>query len=416
MTEPSEVDLSEIPVTALREGTRAQLELALNDRRVIPTDEGDIPRDWRGLAHFTGLDFQISPQSSNPTADILNLWGKDQSKRPSLKDLQNIFTQLDRWDVFYDTEELMVSDAKRYLESLQVKPTTQDSAQPLLYGCLTHEDVYRVQQGLELTDYDAFLLYADEDFKDAELMVEKLENDYQLRVFFKDRDLISGVGFEFQAMTQLIERCATVIVILSPAFVDSKINSYYLSFAQTLNIEQRKRIIQCIFKPCELPQLMKCMFSLSRARLENLNINFWERVHTSVQAALPSSTPRVPSHPSVEHKPEAKSSRCTITEITEETPTKAPVAGQTAIVRMSDPSTHYPGNSLENPLVLDVKCPSDEPSDFPDCENFSDVTMEDTSDGFMSRLKKNKWFPKEKWFKKEKNWFKKKKAVALVSA
>lgn len=47
---------------------------------------------------------------------------------------------------------------------------------------LVAEDVERVRQGLPLIKYDAFLLYADEDLQYATVMIDKLENDFKLRV------------------------------------------------------------------------------------------------------------------------------------------------------------------------------------------------------------------------------------------
>ena len=45
------------------------------------------------------------------------------------------------------------------------------------------DDLYRCKSGLEKQFYDAFLLYADEDFEFAKEMIEKLEQQ-NLRVKF----------------------------------------------------------------------------------------------------------------------------------------------------------------------------------------------------------------------------------------
>jgi hypothetical protein len=46
------------------------------------------------------------------------------------------------------------------------------------------DDIYRLEQGLTPQIYDAFLLFADEDIQFAQKLVDRLENDQGLRVFY----------------------------------------------------------------------------------------------------------------------------------------------------------------------------------------------------------------------------------------
>ncbi len=68
-------------------------------------------RDWRGLAHFTGIRISTLAQCPNPFSEILKLWDDDKmskgAKRPSLGDLLDILGRIDRWDVYDDSEPLM---------------------------------------------------------------------------------------------------------------------------------------------------------------------------------------------------------------------------------------------------------------------------------------------------------------------
>lgn len=48
------------------------------------------------------------------------------------------------------------------------------------------DDSQRAHQNLPPTRYDAFILYAEEDSDFAHQVVEKLENEYKLKVFSKD--------------------------------------------------------------------------------------------------------------------------------------------------------------------------------------------------------------------------------------
>lgn len=44
------------------------------------------------------------------------------------------------------------------------------------------EDSKRIHQGLPLTKYDAFVLYADEDSSFADQVIQKMEEEYKLKV------------------------------------------------------------------------------------------------------------------------------------------------------------------------------------------------------------------------------------------
>lgn len=44
------------------------------------------------------------------------------------------------------------------------------------------EDSERIHKNLPLTRYDAFILYADEDSQFADQVIEKLEQEYKLKV------------------------------------------------------------------------------------------------------------------------------------------------------------------------------------------------------------------------------------------
>ncbi len=118
-----------------------------------------------------------------------------------------------------------------------------------------------------MTRYDAFILYADEDSEFADQVIEKLEQEYKLKVkkmlilfhlylcmnianycalivlfhfiflltqlCVKDRDLLPGIMFENEAIGKLIEdRCNRFLVIFSPNFLKSSANHFLVSYAQ----------------------------------------------------------------------------------------------------------------------------------------------------------------------------------------
>lgn len=54
------------------------------------------------------------------------------------------------------------------------------------YGiCFRTGDIHRLKQGLETQYYDAFLLYSEEDIDFVNEMVEKLETQFKLKVYYK---------------------------------------------------------------------------------------------------------------------------------------------------------------------------------------------------------------------------------------
>lgn len=79
-------------------------------------------------------------------------------------------------------------------------------------------------------------MFDDDDIIVATELIEKLEKDYKLKLCVTERDLVGG-SLEFDAATRLItERCNRLIVIISPAFLESQANKFFLKFAQALGI------------------------------------------------------------------------------------------------------------------------------------------------------------------------------------
>lgn len=274
-------DLSKIPLVALSVKTKEVISTLLNPPKVIPTENG-LPRDWRGLAHSSNLSGEILPllmSHSDPSAYILSIWEK-RHKDVTIKDLQAALEEIDRWDIIDDTLELFEKDAAKYLASENSATVIENEIDNKI---LTVDDIYRVRQGLENQYYDAFLLYADEDDDFAMMTVEKLEKQYNLKLCLKDRDLIGGITFEHQAvMTLISERCNRLIVIVSPNFLKSPANDFFLSYAQGSGIcKGQRKIIPCLYGQCELPRQLNYMFVLVYKK--GSLYNFWERLRDSVK-------------------------------------------------------------------------------------------------------------------------------------
>ncbi|XP_015599921.1 myeloid differentiation primary response protein MyD88 [Cephus cinctus] len=278
-----------VPLVALSEQTKDLISTLLNPRKFLPCDDG-LPRDWRGLAHLLGIGGEEIPaiaSKPDPCSHILTIM-QGKKKDWKIKDLQMILERLDRWDIIDDTEPLLEKDIQRYLERMENLSTVEQVEEDTDRQMLTIDDLYRYQQGLEKQFYDAFLLYADEDENFAIKMIEQLENKFNLKLCIKDRDLMGGVTFEHEAIMQLIsERCNRLIVIVSPNFLKSAANKFFLNYAQAIGIDKRQRkVIPCLYQKCDIPPQLSYTFILDYNRVGLFD--FWDRLRDSVR--IPTAT------------------------------------------------------------------------------------------------------------------------------
>lgn len=64
-----------------------------------------------------------------------------------------------------------------------------------------------------------------------------MENDYNLKLCAKERDLIAGHPFEHKAIIELIsERCNRLVVIISASYLQSPVNKFVVDYAQAIGI------------------------------------------------------------------------------------------------------------------------------------------------------------------------------------
>ncbi|XP_071628789.1 myeloid differentiation primary response protein MyD88 isoform X1 [Temnothorax longispinosus] len=270
------IDLSTVPLVAATVATRQIVATMLNPMKVLPSDNG-LPRDWRGLAHLLELSMDavsLLTSHSDPTMHMLTMLDKNK-KDITMKNFQAIMEQMDRWDIIDDTEALFQSDAERYLVSA-------DPIDECDVCVITSGDSHRLQQGLGIQYYDAFLLYAEEDNDFAKEMVEKLETQFNLKLCLKDRDLVAG-QFEHEAVMKLIsDRCNRLLIIVSPSFLKSSANKFFLNYTTALSIEkQQRKIIPCIYKSCELPVQLRYIYNLDYNH-KGL-YDFWGKLRDSIQ-------------------------------------------------------------------------------------------------------------------------------------
>ena len=127
-SELCDIDLSDIPIRALRMKSRTLLSKCLNAIQIIPSESG-LPRDYRGIADLFGLDNPIVStieRSEDPIKVILENVEKELKlnrstgvKVPySISDLIQHLEYIERFDVIDDCLQLFIEDGKYYVNKI----------------------------------------------------------------------------------------------------------------------------------------------------------------------------------------------------------------------------------------------------------------------------------------------------------
>ncbi|XP_049546260.1 myeloid differentiation primary response protein MyD88-like [Anopheles darlingi] len=279
-------DLAKTPLIALSDRSRELLAGLLNQRRIFTSEEGYF-RDWRGAFDVIGVPkrfLALVENNASPAKCLLELWDQESAncKRPAnLAQLQEVLGCIDRWDVVDDTSKSFEEDAVKFLlkkqtsTRVELKQPTDDLED---MDIITRDDTHEHKQ-----QYDAFILYADQDIEFASKLVTKLEKR-GMRLCLRDRDILAGGNCEHAVLIRLItERCRRLVVLISQAFLESPLYTFTVTFAHALQIEKRQRkVIPCVIEKCEVPQHLKFTFMLDYLRQREL-FNFWDKLTDSVR-------------------------------------------------------------------------------------------------------------------------------------
>lgn len=148
---------------------------------------------------------------------------------------------------------------------------------------LDDAEIFRSNKNAPLQHYDAFILYADEDFEFAKNVIDFAEN-CGLKVFVKERDMLAGISFEHDAIRRLLtHRCNRLVVLLSKSFIESPANEFITKLAQSIGIQQQNRkIVPCIIEnDVKIPELFHHYHPLNYVRSMKFN-NFWDKLEKSL--------------------------------------------------------------------------------------------------------------------------------------
>uniref|UniRef100_A0A0K8TL98 Putative tir domain protein n=1 Tax=Tabanus bromius TaxID=304241 RepID=A0A0K8TL98_TABBR len=283
-----EVNIEDVPVKVLRYQSRQQLSKHLNSQKVLLSENG-LPRDWRGIAHLAGCKHDLAlERDPDPMAKVLKLWSEEQGESATIGQLRKFLELIDRYDVEEDLSQAMEEDVVFFSNTTRNTPQEiPDTSVISADSCvITNDDITRLQQGQGPQKYDAFVLFADEDIDFADELIERMQN-FGLKLCVKERDLLGGIPFEHEAIMRLIsERCNRLVIVVSPNFFRSPANSFFVSYAAALGIEQRRRkIVPCVYRACELPPTLSFYFLLYYERSGRF-WNFWDKLRDSLQATV----------------------------------------------------------------------------------------------------------------------------------
>ncbi|XP_044763456.1 myeloid differentiation primary response protein MyD88 [Coccinella septempunctata] len=270
------------PISVLRNNTMKLLSAKLNPPKVINTSEG-LSRNWKGFAELCSIESYLISNwefSSDPMKEVLKIW-QAKGNEATIGRMVVFLQKLDRWDVVEDISTPIAEDIEFHVQHPKDHKKQSPLYQDLDNSILTVDDVEHIEKNKQLIQYDAFVLFADDDIDFATEVIETMEKQYSLKFCVKDY-LIGGL-FEHEAIIRLIsQRCEKLIVILSPSFFKSPMNKFFLNFTQAMSLEQRK-IIPCLYKPCPvMPPEIRCYFMLDYTKPRVL-WNFWDKLYESIK-------------------------------------------------------------------------------------------------------------------------------------
>lgn len=275
-----DVNLEEIPVYALSVETVNTLSSMLNRRKLILSPISPrLYRDYRGLANLMGISIT---NYWYPTEDyikhLLSIWRK--KKDSTLDKLQTFLEKIDRYDVLDDTRNMFYNDAVEYIRERDNNVWRQNEPRRIL---LTADDLLSSKN-----TYDAFILYAKEDEKFAELIVKTVESEpHNLKLFVKDRDLLPGTTFAEKAMMSLFRNlCKRLIVIVSNEYLKSEEDRFFHEYVQVLSLSRGDkdgaRIIRVFYKDVDENDEYRIYHSLDYRRNSAI-VDFWKKLVCSIK-------------------------------------------------------------------------------------------------------------------------------------
>ncbi|CAG9860093.1 unnamed protein product [Phyllotreta striolata] len=360
----------DISVVYMRKETTELISALLNPKKVIPNENG-LSRDWHGLAELCGIGGEKIPnieRSNDPTLKVIEIWSEKDRNNSTIKKFISFLETLDRFDIIDDITPLLEKDVDYFRANPNgFTASLQDFDDK---DIITYDDAERKKAGLPPEMYDAFVLFDDDDIDFATEIIKTMEGQYNLKLCVKDRDVVGGESNHDSVIRVISTRCHRVIVVVSPAFLESSINKYFYTLASMDGIErQRRKIIPCLYKKIEnLPIEFKAFHFLDYTRSEIVFGSFWDQLYKSLKVISPPTpsnqtlTVTVQNSKRIQHNVDPfKSSNHVKFALLDSQPKEAePDAESTKIVNnsnsVSSPSVVATGKELKKNKSLLNKC------------------------------------------------------------
>lgn len=207
-------------------------------------------------------------EQRDKTSEVIKRWIQKDGNSASIQRLLDFLEKLDRFDVIDDVTPLI----SKYTSSLQHKKyiiwiadedidvfnkkviyEQEESRNNIVdeVSLLTRDDTPGALQ-----KYDAYVLFDDNDLDEVRVLVQKLESEHDLRLYLKDRDLLTGTC-EFSATLSIIsERCDKIIVFLTDAFLkNDALNNFFAQYATAHGISMLLINCEVRFNLCILQNM-----------------------------------------------------------------------------------------------------------------------------------------------------------------
>ncbi|CAO1348269.1 unnamed protein product [Diamesa serratosioi] len=233
---------------------------------------GGYYKNWRGIARLVRVNNSRSlKKARNKMATLLEVW-RNRNNQCSIFDLYSILDVIERWDVYDTVRSLVLTDIKESGVTNFIPPEIICEK-----DIITDHDVDNYDNGLPPQEYDAFVLFADDDRDFVLELIDNLET-IGYKLCLKERDFIGGLPMEHDAIMRLLsnKRCKRLLLVVSKEFFNKNLNNFIMLYAQGLDIgDDKKKIVPCIIENLIMPENFFCYSKLEYDRAGRL-YNFWK--------------------------------------------------------------------------------------------------------------------------------------------
>ena len=141
------------------------------------------------------------------------------------------------------------------------------------------QDLVARRNGEDLPTFDAMIMHGstskDEQF--TAWMVNKLEQKFNLRIYWPSRDLMAGTMEREQNCRIIEERCKKVIAVFSPSFYQSDLNQWQMNSAITKSTRNPGFLLPVIYEKCDLSGPVAGLTKLYYDPTNKIS-NFWVKL------------------------------------------------------------------------------------------------------------------------------------------